>query len=176
MRKIESKSGFTLIELLLAIFLVSLLAYFVFSTPRKFEKPTIEINSTNLPRYLQENLSGDGELVCINKCKECYYLNGSNTIANMNLPIELKVVNEYILDRNDNPIKINKGRFKDKKVCLRLWHYKNNSISQVILELEDKYLFIPAYFGEGKEFGSLGEAVDWWTQNANKFDSKSNWY
>ncbi|NPA50746.1 MAG: prepilin-type N-terminal cleavage/methylation domain-containing protein [Epsilonproteobacteria bacterium] len=177
MYKIENRSGFTLVELLLAIFLVSLFAYFVFATPRTFEEPKVEVNITNLPQFLQTNLKGDGELVCINNCKECYFLTGSiKSPSPIPFPLALKVENEYILDRSDNPVKIERGRFKDQKVCLRLRHYKNGSISQVILELEDRYIFIPSFFGEGKEFGSLGEAADWWIKDNKKFDSKSNWY
>jgi len=161
-------------ELLLAILLVSILAYFVFATPQEFETPKEEINSSNLPSYFQNNFYGDGEIVCVDKCKECYYI--TNTIKKISLPLPLKVINEYILDKNNNPIKIEMGRFKDKRVCLRLRHYKNNSISQVILELEDRYLFIPSYFGEGKEFNSLSEASDWWIRDSDKFDTKSNWY
>jgi prepilin-type N-terminal cleavage/methylation domain-containing protein len=179
MHKVDSsRSGFTLIELLIAIFLVSLLSYFVFSTPRAFKEAKIEINETNLPQHLRASLQEDGELICVNSCKECYYFYTTSTgPKKFKFPLPPSTIQGvYILDPNNNPVKVDLGRFRDKKVCLRLYHYKIGSISQVILELKDSYLFMPAYFGEGKTFGTLGEAVDWWLKDNDKISSKSSWY
>ena len=164
----KNRKAFTLVELLLAIFLVSLFAYFVFATPQPITKEKVEVNTTNLPQYLQKNLRGDGEIVCIDKCRDCYYLTSSSKPKNAPMPLILSVKAEYILDKNDNSQKIELGRFKDKKVCLRLRHYKNNSISKVILDLGDSFLYIPSYFGEGKIFGSLNDARDWWIRDTQK--------
>jgi len=176
MQQIKFKKGFTLVELLLAIFLVSLMAYFVFSTPRGATKPKVEINATNLPFYLQENLTGNGELICVGKkCNECYYLlNGPKKAGAF--PLNIKVYEEYIIDRNENPQKIELGRFNDKKVCLRIRHYKNGSISPVILDIGKKYLFIGSYFKEGKIFDSLNDAVEYWLNDSDKLRSKGEWY
>ena len=180
MKKIDNsrlKAGFTLIELLLAILLVSLFAYFVFATPGPVTKPKVEVNATNLPSYLQKNLNGDGEVVCIKKCKECYYVTNLAKPQNAPMPLFLNVKAEYILDRNNNPIKLELGRYKDKKICLRFRHYKNGSISQVILDLGDKFLFLPSYFGKGKIFNSLNEAADWWVKDSqNSIRSRGEWY
>ena len=177
MQQIEFKRGFTLVELLLAIFLVGLFAYFIFATPGKYKEPKEVVTVSNLPRFFQKNLSGDGEVVCINDCKECYYITNSQNPQNAPIPLVLKVKNEYILDKNNNPQKVDLGRFKDKKVCMRFRHYKNGSISQVILDLGDKVIFIPSYFGEGKEFGSISEAADWWVKDSqNQLRSRGDWY
>jgi hypothetical protein len=82
------------------------------------------------------------------------------------------------LDKNDNPQKIELGRLDDNKVCMRLRHYKNGSISQVILEVNGEFIFLPSYFGEGKKFGSLADAVNYWLQESQDaaLDSKSSWY
>ncbi len=177
MQQIKYKRGFTLFELLVAIFLVGLVVYFVFATPTGYKKPKEKITISNLPNYLQKNLVGDGELICIDHCKECYYIGASPKPQPFNLPIIRNVVNEYIIDRGDNPAKLELGRFNDKKVCLRLRHYKNGSISQVILDLGDKSIFIPSYFGEGKEFGSVNEAADWWLRDSqNILRSRGDWY
>jgi prepilin-type N-terminal cleavage/methylation domain-containing protein len=176
MQQINFKKGFTLVELLLAIFLVSLMAYFVFSTPRGATMPKIEINATNLPFYLQENLKGDGELICVGKsCKECYFLT-NNSVAKASFPLNIKVLNQYIIDRNENPIKIKRGRFNDKPICLRIYHYKNGSISPTILETTKNYLFIGSYFKEGKEFSSLNDAIEYWLNDSDKLRSKGEWY
>ncbi len=177
MQQIDLKRGFTLVELLLAILLIGILATFVFSQPREYKKNQKKVTISNLPEALQQGLSGDGELVCIKDCTECYYLTDTKRAQSAPLPLPLKVTNEYILDRNNNPIKIEKGRFNDKKVCLRLKHYKNGSISPVILEIKDKYIFLPSYFREGKEFDSLNEAVRYWLKDSEgRFRSKSEWY
>ena len=178
MKNINSKKAFTLIELLLAIFLVGLFAYFVFATPSAVTKPKMEVNASNLPAYLQKNLRGNGEVVCIKKCKECYYITNSSKPQNAPLPLYLNVQAEYTLDKNNNPQKLELGRYKDKKVCLRFRHYKNGSISQIILDLgESKFLFIPSYFGEGKLFNSLSDARDWWVRDSqNILRSRGEWY
>ncbi len=178
LNNIKFKKGFTLFELLIVIFLASLMAYFVFSTPMGAREEKVEVNSSNFPHYLQKRLYGDGELICVNKCSKCYYVTGIAKRA-FDLPLSLHVSAEYILDKNDNAQKIELGRLDDQKVCLRIRHYKNNSISQVILELENgkKFLFIPSYFGEGKEFFTLNDAVSWWLRNTNKgLDSRGSWY
>ena len=171
------KTAFTLVELLLAIFIVSLFAYFVFATPTPTDKVKVEVNATSLPRYLQKNLNGNGEVVCIDKCKKCYYITSSAKPQNAPMPLVLNVQAEYILDRNSNPQKLELGRYNDKKVCLRFRHYKNGSISQVILDLGNKFLFLPSYFGEGKLFNSLNDATDWWTKDSqNSITSRGEWY
>ena len=174
----KSSRAFTLFELLIVIFLASLMAYFIFSTPMGIKKERIEVNASNFPQFLQKNLYGNGELVCVNKCSKCFYLNGASK-KEFTLPLSIHISSEYILDKNDNPQKIELGRFNDKKVCLRIRHYKNNSISQVILELNggSRYLFIPSFFGEGKEFFTLNDAVSWWLRNSNiGLDSRGSWY
>jgi len=173
----KNRQAFTLVELLLAIFLVGLFAYFVFATPTVSTETKVEVNASNLPTFLQKNLNGNGEVVCINRCKECYYVTNLAKPQNAPMPLVLNVKAEYILDRNSNPEKLELGRFDDKKVCMRLRHYKNGSISQVILDLGDKFLFIPSYFGKGKEFNSLNEAVSWWVKDSqNSLRSRGEWY
>jgi prepilin-type N-terminal cleavage/methylation domain-containing protein len=173
----NKRSAFTLIELLLAIFIVSLFAYIVFATPQSYQKPKERVTVSNLPSYFQKNLHGDGELVCINKCKECYYLSGSSKPQSAPIPIPLDVIDQYTLDRNGNPQKLDLGRYKDSRVCMRFRHYKNGSISQLILELKEKTLFIPSYFGEGKSFDSVDQAASWWLEDTqNGIKSKGEWY
>jgi len=171
------KRGFTLVELLLAIFLVGLLSYFVFSNVGDTTKPKEVVTIANLPKVFQQNLNGDGEMICIDNCSKCYYITNSAKAQNAPLPMPLKVENEYILDPNNNAEKIKLGRFKDEKVCMRLRHYKNGSISQVILEVNGDFIFLPSYFGEGKKFGSLSEAVEYWLKDSQgKLQSKGEWY
>jgi len=178
MQQIKLKRGFTLVELLLAIFLVGLFAYFVFATPGDVKTPKEKVTISNLPLFFQKNLSGDGEVVCIDKCKECYYITNALKAQNAPIPMFIKnVVGEYILDKNNNPVRLDLGRYKDKKVCMRFRHYKNGSISQIILDLGNKVYFIPSYFGEGKEFGSISEAADWWQKDSqNALRSRGDWY
>lgn len=175
--QMNSRSAFTLIELLLAIFIVSLFAYIVFATPSDYKKPKEKVTVSNLPSFFQKNLHGDGEFICIKKCKECYYLSGSSKPQSAPIPIPLDVVAQYTLDKNGNPQKIDLGRYKDSRVCMRFRHYENGSISQIILELKEKSLFIPSYFGEGKSFDSVDQAASWWLEDTqNGLKSKGEWY
>lgn len=171
------KSGFTLIELLLAIFIVSLFAYFIFAIPSSAPKVEEKVTISNLPNYFQKNLHGDGEIVCIKNCTECYYLSGAKKPQSAPIPMPLNVQEQLNIDKNGNPEKLDLGRYNDEKVCLRFRHYKNGSISQMILNLGNRAIFIPSYFGEGKSFGSVKEAADWWTRNSQgALRSKGEWY
>ena len=154
------------------------MAYFVFSSPGIPKESRVAITKETLPNYLQKSLPKDGQLVCINKCTKCVYLDGTKSQKDVTLPISLRVKNEYIIDQNENPVKIDLGRYNDKKVCMRLNHYKNGSISQVILELNDnKFLFIPSFFGNAQEFDSLNDAVSYWLKDSqNILRSKGDWY
>jgi prepilin-type N-terminal cleavage/methylation domain-containing protein len=96
MQQIKLTRGFTLVELLLAIFLVGLFSYFIFAIPSNYKQPKEVITISNFPKFLQKNLVGDGELVCINNCKECYYILNDNKPVNIALPLRLNVNNEYI--------------------------------------------------------------------------------
>jgi len=178
MQQIKLTRGFTLVELLLAIFLVGLFAYFVFATPGDVKTPKERVTIATLPHYFQKNLTGNGEVVCIDNCKTCYYVTNSKKPQKAPIPAFIKnVVAEYVIDSNNNPTKIELGRFKDKKICMRFRHYNNNSISQFILDLGNKVLFIPSYFGEGKEFGSVNEAANWWLRDSqNQLRSRGDWY
>jgi len=175
-QQINHKSGFTLLELLIAILLIGILGSFVFNNIGKFDKPKEVVTIANLPHILQKNLTGDGEMVCVNKCSSCYYITDSAKLNNISLPFPLKVRNEYIIDKNNNPVKIKLGRLNDKKICLRIRHYKNNSISQVILENNGEFIFIPSYFSEGKKFGSLSDATAYWIRNREKLQGRGDWY
>jgi len=177
MQQVKDRRGFTLVELLLAIFLVGILAYFTFATPNKVEEPKEIVTVSNLSKFFQTNLKGDGEVICINKCASCYYISSASNPRTLSFPMQLKVKGEFILDKNDNPIKADLGRYKDKKICLRFRHYRNNSISQMILDLGDKVIFLPSYFGEGKEFNSINEAADWWVRDSqNRLKSRGDWH
>lgn len=173
----ESRSGFTLIELLLAIFIVSLFGYFIFATPSGAPKTQEKVTISNLPNFYQKNLHGDGEVVCIKKCKECYYLTGSKKPQSAPIPMVLNVQEQFSVDKNGNAIKLHLGRFKDEKVCMRFRHYKNGSITPMILNLGNQVLFLPSYFGEGKSFSSVSDAASWWLRNSqNALRSRGEWY
>ncbi len=177
MSKIINRRGFTLFELIIVIFLVSLVAYFVFTYPQKYAKKQKRVTLSNLSKYLRENFSIDGELICFDKCKKCIFLTEQDA-KEIAIPIKLSIKAQYIVDDNDNPIRVDLGRFKDKKVCLRVHRYRNGSTSQLILEKENgEFYYLPTYFGKGKKFDSLQGAVDAWIgDNRDILRSRGDWY
>ncbi len=115
----------------------------------------------------------DTELVCIDKCSQCSLVsNGKSTDVNS----QFKELKAYILDDGGDPQEIDFGRAKDKKVCLRFHYYPNGSNSQMIIESDEKYYFIPSFFGDVAVYDDMDSAVSRWLRYRNQLDSMGTFY
>jgi len=167
------RSGFSLIELLIVIALVSLFGFMVFGFMKRTELKKDPYTIKNLKEIF--HASTDAELVCINKCAQCFVVTSGHTNT-YKVSSKLKEIDAYIVDRSDSPQKIDFGRMDDHPVCLRFRYYANGSTSQMILESEGKFFYFPSYFGEVSMHDSLENAADAWIENSKLLTSKGNYY
>jgi prepilin-type N-terminal cleavage/methylation domain-containing protein len=164
--------GFSLIELIIVILIASLFAALIFDNVTFATKKKQKVGIQHLKEAAAKH-PGDAELVCIDKCRHCTLIIGNKEDK---IESRLKPLNAYILDDSNNPQKINFGRIKDKKVCLRFHYYANGSTSQMILESEEKFYFLPSYFGEVEVFGGIDEAVERWRHYRDQLDTTGTFF
>jgi len=164
--------GFSLIELIIVILIASLLAAVIFSRV-SFQTHTEQKVGIRKLKERQKAAPPEGELVCIKKCKECYYV-----VKGKRTPVgsQLKPLEAYILDDGGTPQSIDFGRMDDQKICLRFHYYPNGSTSQMILESEEKAYFVPSYFGEVEVFESVDDAAQRWMQYRKQLDGMGTFF
>lgn len=166
-------SGFSLIELIIVIMIASLIAGVIFSnvsfsTKKKQIVGIQQLKNTELTRNI-----GDAELVCIDQCRHCVISKGGKQTE---VQSRLAPLEAYILDDSGNTQELDFGRVKNKKVCLRFHYYANGSTSQMILASNEKYYFLPSYFGDIEVFGSVDEAAERWTKYRKQLDSMGTFF
>ncbi len=167
------KKGFSLIELLIVIAIISLFGFLVFDFLKKVEIKQDPYSIKNLKKVFQDY--GDIELLCIDKCAQCFtHTPGSDALQEASS--DLKELQAYTVDKNDNPLKIEFGRTKDRRICLRYRHYANGSNTQIILESEGKFFYFPSYFGEVSVYESAEDAAEAWIKGSEILRSKGNYY
>jgi prepilin-type N-terminal cleavage/methylation domain-containing protein len=160
--------GFSLIELIIVILIASLLAGVIFNNVSFRTHAQTKVGLHQLKEIPKEYPEGEGDLVCTDACRHCRIMHEGQVSE---LPSQLKPLKAYLLDDGNTPQEIDFGRMKDKKVCLRFHFYANGSTSQMILESEGIFYFVPSYFGEIQAYDTLGEAVDRWRQYRDQLDS-----
>lgn len=178
MPKIESKNqaAFTLLELLIVILLISIFYYLVSATFKKEKRASNILTIKNINKYPLKHLPRLGaELICIDDCKRCFIYN-YDTYKIVNINSKLSKLKAYIVDSDKEPIKIDFGRLKDKSICLRYRYYPNGSSSQMIIKMDNRYYYIPSYFGKIKEYPSLMEAINRYRWIEGKFTDNSDYY
>ncbi len=167
------KKGFSLIELLIVIAIISLFGFLVFDFLKKAEIRQDPYTIKNLQKILRDQ--GDVELICINKCTQCFTrAPGSKTLQETGS--DLKKIQAYTVDKSDNPQKIEFGRLKDRPVCLRYRHYANGSSTQIILKSEEKFFYFPSYFGEVSVHDSAEDAAEAWIKDTKILRNRGNYY
>ena len=165
--------GFSLIELIIVILIASLFAAVIFSNVQlgAKKKPKVGIHQLKKSEFAR-NL-GDAELVCLDKCRQCV-LSGHGKPTDV--ASQLPPLKAYILDDGGDAQEIDFGRIKSRKVCLRFHYYPNGSTSQMILEANDKFYFVPSFFGEVEVFEGLDDAVERWTRYRKQIDGMGSFY
>ena len=180
MYKISKMKGFTLLELIVVVLIISIVSFLVFSATARNEKKKIEIlDPTTLPSTFRKSFKGQGDvdLYCINKCKECYVLQGKN-ISSYDGRINFgKDVEVHLLDDNNHFVQIDDfGRIKDKKICLRYHLYPNGSTTQMVIVNSKGIYFLPSYFGDAKKVADMEEAKALWIKDEYSLKDSGSFY
>jgi prepilin-type N-terminal cleavage/methylation domain-containing protein len=165
------RKGFTLIELLLVIFIVGLVYSLGLSGVDLGKKKPKALTPLNLKSIINKNRNflGEYRLMCLNKCKSCYLRKGlSGSFSPYKNGISLTGIEAYTLDERESLMRLEYGRYKDKKICLSIDFYKNGSSAPIILKDSKKSYFLPSYFGESKAFDSPEDAQEYWLRNVSK--------
>jgi prepilin-type N-terminal cleavage/methylation domain-containing protein len=167
------RKGFSLIELLIVIAIISLFGFLIFDFLKRAEVKQDPYSIKNLKKTFQS--LGDAELICINKCAQCF-MRSPGSDGMQEVSSELKKIQAYIVDGSDNPQKVDFGRLDDHRICLRYKYYSNGSTTQIILESEEKFFYFPSYFGEVSTHESAEDAAQAWVGDTKVLTSKGNYY
>ena len=171
--------GFSLLELIIVVLLVSLMGFIVFSSAIKQQQKKDVLDPSTLPVTFREAFKGQGdvELFCINKCKECYVMQGGEISpyeGGINLGKDVEV---HILDNDNRFIEIDEfGRIDDKKVCLRYHLYANGSTTKMVIVNNQGIYYLPSYFGKAREVEDMGEAKELWIKEEYSLNDSGSFY
>jgi len=171
--------GFTLVELLIVILLISIVYFLGFEgveigkkTPKTLTPLTLKSNILSSELFQKK-----ATLLCVDKCRSCYLRSGlSSGFEAYENPIDLTNTEAYTIDRYDTLSRIEYGRYQDKKICLIMDFFKNGSSTQIILKNDRGSYFLPAFFGEPREFPSLEEAKEYWLRNTDLVSNSGDFY
>jgi len=177
--RITQRSGFSLLELIVVVMIISLLGFLVFSSAIKEQKKPNPIDPSTLQKTFRKAFKnqGDIELFCINKCKECYVIQGKDIIAYDGGIDFGKDVEIHRLDEDDHWIQIeDMGRIKDHKISLRYHLYPNGSTTQMVISNNKGIYFLPSYFGEAKRVADMDEAKELWLKSEYNLRDSGSYY
>lgn len=172
------RKAFSLLELIVVVLIVSLMGFLVFSSAIKQQKKVEVLDPTTLPSTLRESFQGeDIELFCINKCQECYVVQGANISAydgGINFGKDVEI---HLLDDNNQFVQLDElGRVKDKKICLRYHLYANGSTSQMVIVNNQGIYYLPSYFGKAQKVSDMQEAKDLWIKEEYSLRDSGSFY
>jgi len=174
-----TRGGFSLIELLIVILIMSMIYFLGFSGVELNKPKPKPLTPANLKENIvsSELFNVEATLLCIDECRSCYLRRGiSNAFAQYSSPIDLSNISVYKVDSSDSLIKVEYGRYQDKKICLEMEFYRNGSSTQLIIQNDKASYFLPAFFGEPKEFETPEEAQDYWLKNSNIVSDSGAFY
>ena len=178
-KRYEVRKGFSLLELLIVILLVSIVYFLGFEGFEMGKKKPQALSPLNLKSNIvsSEHFTGKGTLVCVDECRSCYFREGISTeFEAYTSPIDLTNIEAYTIDRHESLLRMEYGRYDDKKICLIMDFYKNGSSTQLILKNDKGSYFLPAFFGEPQRFSSLEEAKDHWLKNTTMVSDTGEFY
>lgn len=178
-KRYKVSKGFSLIELLIVILIVSIVYFLGFEGVEIGKRKPKALTPLNLKSNIitSEHFSGQATLLCINQCRSCYLRQDiSSGFEEYTSPIDLTNIQAYTIDVRDTLIPIEYGRYQDKKICLIMDFFKNGSSTQIILKNDKGTYFLPAFFGEPKEFSSLEEAQEYWLRNSTLASDNGDFY
>lgn len=171
--------GFSLLELIVVVLIVSLIGFLVFSSAVKQQQKTEVLDPSTLPSTLRDSFKGQGdvELFCINKCQECYVMQGANISpydGGINFGKDLEI---HVLDDNNQFTQLDElGRVKDKRICLRYHLYANGSTTQMVIVNNQGTFYLPSYFGDAKKVADMEEAKSLWIKEEYSLRDSGSFY
>ncbi len=166
-------------ELLVVILLVSIIYFLGFEGVEMGKKKPKALTPLNLKSTIvsSEFFNGKATLLCIDNCRSCYLRKSiSSGFQEYTSPIDLINIEAYTLDRQESLTRIDYNRYQDKKICLLMDFYNNGSSTQIILKNSEATYFLPAFFGEPKEFSSPEEAKEYWLRNTTAASNSGEIY
>ena len=171
--------GFSLIELLIVILIVSVV-YFLGFEEFELGKPKPKpLNPMNLKTQVlkSELYEGQATLMCLDKCSTCYLRSDfSSSFQTYPNAIDLQNIKAYTLDESDSLVRIEYGRYDDKKICLIMDFYTNGSSTQIILENDEGAYFLHSFFGTALRFDSPEEAKEHWMNKSHSLSDSGAFY
>jgi len=171
--------GFSLIELLIVIIIISTVYFLGFSGVELGENKPKALTPLNLKSNIMrsELFTGKATLLCIDNCRSCYLRKDTNSaFESYRHSIDLTGTQAYTLDQSDSLLRLEYGRYQDKKICLVLNFYQNGSSTQIILKNERGIYFLPAFFKAPQKVNSLEEAKDLWLKNSDLASNSGDFY
>lgn len=168
--------AFSLIELLIVIFLLSLVTFLGINGVSLSKPKPKPLTLLTLKDRLKKELKDGGVFICIDKNRECFIKDNFSSSFTPYKNISFKETQVYILDKNEELLKKEYGRFDDEKISLVINFYKNQSSSQMIIEEENRAIFLPAFFGKTKEFDNIEDAKEYWLKNREKIKDREDFY
>jgi prepilin-type N-terminal cleavage/methylation domain-containing protein len=179
LKRVELRKGFSLIELLIVIFLISMVYFLGFEGMELDKKKPKALTPLNLKSNIvsSELFRGEGTLLCVDECRSCYFRDGlSSSFEAYTNAIDLTNIQAYTIDRDESLLRIDYGRYQDKKICLIMDFFQNGSSTQIILKDDKGSYFLPAFFGEPQRFSSPEEAKEYWLKNTTLASSSGEFY
>jgi prepilin-type N-terminal cleavage/methylation domain-containing protein len=173
------RKGFSLIELLIVILIISIVYFLGFSGVEERGSRTKALTPLNLKSAIMKSdiFTGEATLLCIDECRSCYLRKGiDSTFQAYKSNIDLRKIQAYTLDERESLLRLEYGRYQDKKICLILDFYKNGSSTQIILKNESGVYFLPAFFGTPQKVDSLKNAKDLWLKNSDLVSNSGDFY
>ena len=170
------RRAFSLLELLIVIMIISLSYMLVFSSMQKASTEPKALTPLNIKSSLLDgNVTGDRELLCINNSQKCFLYQDNNIIP-YEYKLSLKDLKVYKINSEDNTYKVDYGRFKGDKISFRFNIYANGSSSQMIIEQNNKFFYLPTFFGKPQVVSSLDEAKDLWIKPTELIKNSGDFY
>jgi prepilin-type N-terminal cleavage/methylation domain-containing protein len=172
-----ARGAFSLLELLIVIMIVSLSYMMVFSSMQKSAKEPKALTPLSLKNTLlnSNTTSGDREFFCVDNSKSCFWYQNGN-VMEYEGKIALDALKVYRVGSDDNSYKVDFGRYRDHKISLRFNIYHNGSSSQMIIEQNHKFYYLPTFFGKVTETKSLESAVALWVEPTRAIRSSGEFY
>ena len=171
--------GFSLIELLIVILIVSIV-YFLGFEEFELGKPKPKpLSPMNLKAQIlkSELYEGQATLMCLNKCSTCYLrFDLSSSFEVYPNDIDLQDLKVYIIDESDSLVRIEYGRYDDKKICLIMDFYNNGSSTQIILETKEGSYFLSSFFETALHFDSPEDAKEYWVNKSHSLSDAGAFY